>query len=449
MAGQSNMAGRGEIAFADTLKNERIFSINQAGELIQAKEPLHFYEPKRAGFDCGLSFGNSLLNRIPDSVCVLLVPTAVGGSSIGRWLNDSNHRGVHLLSNFQQKVELAQQYGTLKAILWHQGESDAKPDKIKVYRNNLRKLFNKFRSISGNLSLPIIMGELGSYSRHPEEWEQINEQIRAYADSDPFSVLVKTSDFQHCGDYLHFDAEGQREFGKRLAEAWLNEFYLKSSAKQPVVVLTFDDAEISHYRNVAPLLKQYGFGATFFVCEFPAKDEGEKMQYMNWQQIMALHQMGFEIGNHTGHHKNVTKLSRTEIVEEVEYIENKCREQGISKLVSFAYPGNRHDSLSVAVLDSLGYRFARAGNSRLYEPAKDFRLIVPSFTTSSDNRLMNRVNKVLHKMQPGEIMVLTFHGIPDLIHPDYSTKLEDFEKLLQYMSKHNFKVISLRDLETI
>jgi hypothetical protein len=31
-------------------------------------------------------------------------------------------------------------------------------------------------------------------------------------------------------------------------------------------VLTFDDAPASHATVAAPLLKQYGFGATLFVC---------------------------------------------------------------------------------------------------------------------------------------------------------------------------------------
>ena len=34
------------------------------------------------------------------------------------------------------------------------------------------------------------------------------------------------------------------------------------------VILTFDDAVISQYENVAPLLKELGFGATFFICRF-------------------------------------------------------------------------------------------------------------------------------------------------------------------------------------
>ena len=86
---------------------------------------------------------------------------------------------------------------------------------------------------------------------------------------------------------------------------------------------------------------------------------------MNWQQIAALHKHGFEIGNHTGHHKNMTKLSREEMQKEIAYIETKCKEYGIPKPVSFAYPGNRSDSLSQVVLKEMGYRFARAGGSKL------------------------------------------------------------------------------------
>ena len=44
-----------------------------------------------------------------------------------------------------------------------------------------------------------------------------------------------------------------------------------ASSLQPVpdklVVLTFDDSKASHYTVVRPLLKKYGFGATFFITE--------------------------------------------------------------------------------------------------------------------------------------------------------------------------------------
>lgn len=59
-----------------------------------------------------------------------------------------------------------------------------------------------------------------------------------------------------------------------------------------LVVLTFDDAVVSQATFVAPLLKKYGFGGTFFVCEFPPNFE-DKTKYMSWAQIRELSKKGF------------------------------------------------------------------------------------------------------------------------------------------------------------
>ncbi len=54
-----------------------------------------------------------------------------------------------------------------------------------------------------------------------------------------------------------------------------------------LVVLTFDDSAKSHYTIVRPILKRYGFGATFFITEgfdFPTN----KTDYMTWEEIAEL-----------------------------------------------------------------------------------------------------------------------------------------------------------------
>jgi hypothetical protein len=112
LAGQSNMAGRGKVEPIDTIPDSRIFTINKEQELILAKEPIHFYEPTMTGLDCGLSFGKELLKKIPDSISLLIIPTAVGGSSIDQWINDSTYRNVTLLTNFKEKIEIGKKYGS-------------------------------------------------------------------------------------------------------------------------------------------------------------------------------------------------------------------------------------------------------------------------------------------------------------------------------------------------
>ena len=63
---------------------------------------------------------------------------------------------------------------------------------------------------------------------------------------------------------------------------------LKHKVPDKLVVLTFDDAVLSHYTNVAPLLKKYKFGATFFIAEFLKPAFSDKSLYMSWDQIGRL-----------------------------------------------------------------------------------------------------------------------------------------------------------------
>lgn len=224
LAGQSNMAGRGLVEPTDTISDKRIFTINSTGQLIYAKEPLHLYEPALTGLDCGLSFGKTLIQSIPDSISILLIPTAVGGSSVSQWLNDSVHRNVKLLSNFIEKVETGKKYGTIKAILWHQGESDANEKDIPEYQTRLSKLFQLFRTSTGNDSLPILLGELGSYSKDKENWRRLNKIINDYSLQDNNTAVISTSDLKDKGDTLHFNSVGQRILGQRFAEAYNKKF---------------------------------------------------------------------------------------------------------------------------------------------------------------------------------------------------------------------------------
>lgn len=225
LAGQSNMAGRGLVEPQDTIPDSRIFTINKNGDVIIAKEPLHFYEPSLTGLDCGLSFAKALISQIPDSISALLIPCAVGGSSVSQWLGDVTYRDVKLLTNFREKAETGMRYGQIKGILWHQGESDTNPVDIHLYKSRITQLFGEFRKKTGNDQLPVLIGELGSYSENNELWQGINVQIRAYVSSDPYSRIIKTSDLKEKGDRIHLNSEGQRTMGERFASEFVKSFF--------------------------------------------------------------------------------------------------------------------------------------------------------------------------------------------------------------------------------
>lgn len=219
---------------------------------------------------------------------------------------------------------------------------------------------------------------------------------------------------------------------------------LKKKIPDKLVVLTFDDATASQYSVVAPMLREFGFGATFFICEFPP-NFADTAKYMNWRQIKVLDKMGFEIANHTRSHPKITRLSDSEFDSELGYIDKKCDSSRIAKPRSFAYPGY---DLNLKVLQSLqqkGYLFARAGGGRPYDPQMDHPLLIPSWAMNEGNKQL--MMDAFQQARNGKIVVITIHGVPDIEHPWVNTPPELFREYLQYLSVNGYKVLSLRDLK--
>lgn len=219
---------------------------------------------------------------------------------------------------------------------------------------------------------------------------------------------------------------------------------LRRPVPDKLVVLTFDDAAVSHATYVAPLLKKYGFGGTFFVCEFREPPFADKTKYMSWAQIQGLHKLGFEIGSHTLTHQHVNKMTRPQLGAELDSIEARCRNWHIPQPTTFAYPGYDTHATATALLPERGYAFARAGGARAYAPAQDNPMLLPSFSISGTDTA--KVFNAIRQARAGRIVVLTVHGVPDVAHDWVTTPPALFEQYLQYLHAHHYKVIALRDL---
>src|SRR5438874_10136720 len=106
-----------------------------------------------------------------------------------------------------------------------------------------------------------------------------------------------------------------------------------SAAQKPqekLVVLTFDDAVKTQRTLVAPLLKELGFGATFFVTHRWMVDDPKN--YLTWPEIAEIHQMGFEIGNHSWTHPAfVFPRDAARLAAELALVEHELRKVGVPR----------------------------------------------------------------------------------------------------------------------
>jgi peptidoglycan-N-acetylglucosamine deacetylase len=222
-----------------------------------------------------------------------------------------------------------------------------------------------------------------------------------------------------------------------------------------LVVLTFDDSVKSHFAVARPILKQFGFGATFFITEgFTFKTN--KKDYMTWDEIQTLHQDGFEIGNHTASHLAVTPKTLDQLEHELQLIADRCESLGIPKPTSFAWPGNSIIKESFPILRRQGIRFARRGGAPeypydkgqgfAYEPGLDDPLLIPSAGDARPNWQLENFIAAVSQAREGKIAVIQFHGVPEGEHPWVHTPLERFEEYMRYLHEQEYHVIALRDL---
>ena len=224
-----------------------------------------------------------------------------------------------------------------------------------------------------------------------------------------------------------------------------------------LVVLTFDDGNKSDFANVPKVLKKHGFGATFYVTEGLGFLKNPQ-NYLSWEQIRQLHEMGYEIGNHTQHHRNVSHLKSEELAASLAHIDKRCAENKITKPVTFCYPGFHNNHASVKVLEKHGFLFARRGvgpeykdpgkgaRGPAYDPKVDDPLLVPTTGYAGPDWKMKDLKWAIDQAKDGKITVLCFHGIPAIEHPWVSTDLKDFEKYMQYLKDEGCTVIAMRDL---
>jgi autotransporter-associated beta strand protein len=210
---------------------------------------------------------------------------------------------------------------------------------------------------------------------------------------------------------------------------------LKKPIPDKLVVLTFDDGPASHYTVVTPILKELGFGGSFYVCDFDSF-RTRKDWYLSWRQMREMIAAGFEIGNHTSGHAGGASIGYFLNMDDA-LIAN-----GVPKTTTIAWPVHHSNPKTYPDLTANGYVFGRGGYYRPYYPTVDNPFDIPCMAASN----IEDFPKVVRQAAGGQIVVLIYHGVPDIEHPRVSTDPAVFRAQMQYLKDNHYKVIALRDL---
>lgn len=131
------------------------------------------------------------------------------------------------------------------------------------------------------------------------------------------------------------------------------------------VVVTFDDGSETDLLTAAPILRELGFGATFYVTAGFVGRRG----YLSQEQLRELAAAGFEVGCHSMTHPYLPDLSDQDLRREI--IDAKYVLERITggRVEHFSCPGGQYDQRVLRLAKEGGYK--SVANSEIHANGKD------------------------------------------------------------------------------
>lgn len=163
------------------------------------------------------------------------------------------------------------------------------------------------------------------------------------------------------------------------------------------VCLTFDDAYVSALFDGVRVLRAYQATATFFAVPslvgLSSKWDGELARPLApWEILIDAQKAGFEIGNHTFSHADLSKLDRQMQIQEIELADDALLQHGLAP-GSLCYPYGRMNGETVLACEEAQYKVGLSLGKRMAEERDDRRALPRIVMAYSDS-----IAKLMYKM---------------------------------------------------
>ncbi len=134
-------------------------------------------------------------------------------------------------------------------------------------------------------------------------------------------------------------------------EDYIGNRYQSGRLSQKSIVITFDDGHTSNFQIALPLLKKFGFKASFFAITERIGNEW----HLNSEQIAEMAECGMEFGSHSHTHRFLPLLPLSDLEKELRSSKNALGKIIGKPVNAFAYPGGHYNRQVLNAVYSAGY----------------------------------------------------------------------------------------------
>jgi len=197
---------------------------------------------------------------------------------------------------------------------------------------------------------------------------------------------------------------------------------------QKTLVLTFDDGHADSYIYACPILKKYGFCATFFLISSfvgsknlfpwlhePIFPQGENLP-LSAEQILDMAKEGMDFGSHTLSHQRLSQLSQNQAYKEINESKTYLEELLGREINYFSYPygsWNDFDHTHQEIVRKAGYKLAVTSiygsnsiNSNLFSLRR-----IPIYGSDNLNTFRMKINGYYDWIEKVQKLLFVLHNI--------------------------------------
>lgn len=208
------------------------------------------------------------------------------------------------------------------------------------------------------------------------------------------------------------------------------------SIQQPIICITFDDADVSIYENAFPIMNEFGYTATNFV------PSGWLGQYgkLTWEQVEEMElDYGWETGGHTLNHQDLGSLSYAEADSVIGLDHDNLLNHGLTAH-SFALPGGHCPDDYFPIIRNYYQNIRTSQDLPMLHPIDRNTLGYCPFQSSYDSHDM--IDRIIRGVSNHEdLIIIGFHTIRT-DSTGYATNCTptEFRRILIWIKDHKMRV---------
>jgi peptidoglycan/xylan/chitin deacetylase (PgdA/CDA1 family) len=221
----------------------------------------------------------------------------------------------------------------------------------------------------------------------------------------------------------------------------------EASGSNRKVCLFFDDGWQNQYDVAFPILKTYGFKASFaIITSSIGKDRGTFASRINVTELKELQAYGMDIASHSKTHPHMINLTCSQLYDEIVDSKNVLTQMGFN-VKTFVYPFGEWNATIEDYVKNAGYvcaREAKPGVYNLKDPDPNAKYQISSWQIT--NQTMEHFKQILSNATEDQAVVLTYHFLTDNASKSTYIPIQNFREQMQYLKENNFEVVLLPDL---